>query len=154
MRLPLILIASCALGACADEPPVREQDRIRHEASVARPAIPNEYHMPRVFADAVRTSVRGNLVVPPGDFPRTTEATVFLTLSEQGDIQDIKLIKSSGYKKVDQAIVKALMRSAPLPILNLGNSTEKVTQLHLVFRPFELDAQQGVSADRPEADVR
>jgi TonB family protein len=131
-----------------------------HPNHMKRYTVPRSYHTVSDYSEAIRVRVRRNLVPPRGEsYPSSTEATVDVALSETGDILDIKLIKSSGNAPVDDAIVRALQRTSPLPLLEEANPraddrTGKIKNeaelaranpragvrtLRLVFRPFEHD---------------
>lgn len=146
MRLLLIVLTSCVLAACADSPSVPEPYRPRIE-TIAEPRISQiEYQTLGEYAIAIRRKIRGNVVCPPGEFSSTTEAVVSLVLGESGDIDEIKIIKSSGYRSVDEAVMKALKRSSPLPVFNRRSSSRDDRALHIVFRPFEHPTQQEISS--------
>lgn len=143
LRPGIILLASCALAACADKPMQQEQTPFRID--ILPPAV-IEYHSPGDYSEALRTKIRGNLIHVAGEYPATTEAVFSLTLLESGDIQEINLVKSSGYISVDQACMQAIQHSSPLPILNRRSSGIDASTLRLVIRPFDHEYQQAAAA--------
>jgi TonB family protein len=143
LRQRLFLLACCALAACANKP--MQQDQTPFRIDIRQPAV-IEYHSPGDYSEALRTKIRGNLISVAGEFPATTEAVFSLTLLESGEVQEIKLVKSSGYMSVDDACMKALLRSSPLPILNRRSSGIDASTLRLAIRPFDHEYRQAAAS--------
>jgi TonB family protein len=59
--------------------------------------------------------VRRNIVIP-SDVPTNARAEIDITLSPEGFVQRVKLVKSSGQEEYDKAVESAILKSQPLPV--------------------------------------
>ncbi|NDU91248.1 MAG: TonB C-terminal domain-containing protein, partial [Ferrovum sp.] len=65
---------------------------------------------------AIISKIRGNTEVPEG-VPSGTTLEVDLTVLPTGEVMmPVKIVKSSGNAFYDQAVVRGIMRSQPLPL--------------------------------------
>ena len=84
------------------------------------------------WTDKIRAKIRGNIAVaqePKGN----PEATVLVTLLPSGDVLDAKLVISSGNSLYDDAVIRAILRSSPLPKPDTPGVFSR--NLQLKFRP-------------------
>lgn len=91
-------------------------------------------------ADVVRAiseKLRHNLKVPRGVFPKTAEVTVEAMLAPSGHIMSPRVAKSSGYKALDAAVLRALSRAQPLPVTRAMRESGASQRLKLRFRPLQ-----------------
>jgi len=69
------------------------------------------------FHEMIKQHIERHRVYPPSAKKRRMEGTVCLgfTLTVSGRIQEIRLIRSSGFETLDRAAVQTLQASAPFP---------------------------------------
>lgn len=108
----------------------RESQQIRKQLQLEAQAA----HERAVFdwIDKIRAKIRGNISVaqePKGN----PEATVLVTLLPSGDVLDAKLVISSGNTIYDDAVIRAVLRSSPLPKPDTPGVFSR--DLQLKFRP-------------------
>jgi colicin import membrane protein len=117
----------------------REQQTIaaERESRAIREQLAREAEAARereIFAwiDRIRAKIRGNIYLPPG-IQGNPEARVLVTLLPTGQVLDAKLVFSSGHAAYDDAVVRAIHKSSPLP----KPDTQAIFQrtLDLRFRP-------------------
>ena len=104
-----------------------------HAAQAAQKALVDEY------ADRIRKKIHGK-VVPPPDIQGNPEIELELSLLITGDLRDPpKIVKSSGNRALDDAIVQAVVAAQPLPVpssrVDLFNSNFR--PLKLKYRPYD-----------------
>jgi colicin import membrane protein len=78
--------------------------------------------------------VKSNIVLPP-DLAGNPEAQFDVLLLPTGEVQTVRLIKSSGNKVLDEAWERAILKSSPLP--RPSKPELFVRDLRLKFRPSE-----------------
>ena len=84
------------------------------------------------YSDRIRAKIRGNIVMPPG-LKGNPEALVLVTQLPTGEVLDAKLVISSGYEAYDDAVLRAILKSSPLP--KPDSSSLFSRDLKLTFRP-------------------
>lgn len=97
----------------------READALRQQAERERLAQQQaaQAALARAEADYVRriqAKVRGNVVLPP-EVPGNPEARFDIVQLPTGEIIDVQLRQSSGFKPYDDAVQRAILKSSPLP---------------------------------------
>jgi len=88
------------------------------------------------YAQAVRERIRSNLVLPDG-IPQSAGAVAELILAPSGEVEELKIVQSSGYRLYDDAIQKAVFHAEPLPVMEGWISSGQSQQLMLFFRVSE-----------------
>lgn len=110
----------------------RERQQLRDQAAREASAASN-----KAIADwvsKVRAKIRGNVVLPQ-NINGNPEAVFDVVQLPNGDVLQAKLRKSSGYKGLDDAIERAILKSSPLPKPDKGESAPRAFELK--YRPLE-----------------
>ena len=120
----------------------RMQDQLARELSGAAPkAAAPVTGVPAAVADRAATGawrdqisarVKSNIVLPP-DLAGNPEAVFDVFLLPTGEVQSVKLVRSSGSKVLDDAWERAILKSSPLPRPAKAEIFQR--DLRLVFRP-------------------
>jgi colicin import membrane protein len=104
----------------------RVQDQLARELSGAAPkagapaaaqGVPGVAADPSAVAgwtDQIRSKVKANIVLPP-DLTGNPEAEFDVLLLPTGEVQSVKLVRSSGNRVLDEAWERAILKSSPLP---------------------------------------
>ncbi|WP_198139556.1 TonB family protein [Ralstonia sp. A12] len=85
------------------------------------------------YAEQIRTKVRSNLVIADDTLSGDISAVVRVLLGPDGAVLRTTLQKSSGVKTYDDAVLKAIERSSPLPLEKPGQVGSRT--LVLTFKP-------------------
>lgn len=85
--------------------------------------------------DRIRAKVRANVVLPD-NIAGNPEAVFNVTLLPTGEILNATLVKSSGNKQYDDAVIRAIEKSSPLPLPERREMFERNLP-PLRFRPKE-----------------
>ncbi|WP_426399482.1 energy transducer TonB [Ralstonia sp. R-29] len=85
------------------------------------------------YAERIRRVVKSNLLVSDDNLPDDISAVVKVLLGPDGAVLRATLEKSSGVKTYDDAVLKAIERSSPLPLEKPGQVGTKT--IVLTFRP-------------------
>ncbi len=101
-------------------------------ALMACASVSPEQRSPRDYVDAIRAAIRRNVVIPEG-VPANAEVTFVVIQRPSGEVVDVRLGRSSGFKAYDKAIEDAILRSSPLPTPRRPEWFVKGLELH--FRP-------------------
>ncbi len=95
---------------------VQEQERRKKAAQLAKAAQDAKAVLIDRFKLAIISKIRGNTEVPEGVNNGTT-LEVDLTVLPTGEVlMPVKIVKPSGNPLYDQAVVRGIMRSQPLPL--------------------------------------
>lgn len=87
------------------------------------------------YIDKVRIKVRSNIVLPP-NIPGNPEAIFIVRQLPSGDIVgEPRMVRSSGHRAYDEAIVRAIKKSSPLPKPDDPSLFQR--ELELRFRPLD-----------------
>jgi colicin import membrane protein len=86
------------------------------------------------WIDKIRAKIRSNIIMP-GDIPGNPEAVVSVVQLPTGEVIDAQLKKSSGVRAYDDAVVRAILKSSPLP--RPAQPEVFARTLELRFRPNE-----------------
>ena len=74
-------------------------------------------------------------MLPPG-IPGNPEAIFDVVQLPTGDVDSVKLRKSSGHKAYDDAVERAIFKSSPLPKPDRPEQFQR--SLEIKFRPLDL----------------
>ena len=102
-----------------NEARVRAQNEAKARATAEAQARLNAENAARAKAESdwirsIQNKVRGNVILPP-DIPGNPEAIFDVVQLPTGEILDAKLRKSSGVPAYDDAVLRAIYKSSPLP---------------------------------------
>lgn len=100
--------------------------QLEQEASAARARAM------QTWVDKIRRKIRGKIVLPL-DIRGNPEALVLVTQLPTGEVLEAKLVISSGYTTYDDAVLRAIYSSSPLP--KPDSAGLFVRDLKLTFRP-------------------
>lgn len=84
------------------------------------------------WVDRIRATIRGNIILPPG-MQGNPEARVLVTLLPNAEVLEAKLVISSGHTAYDNAVIRAIHKSSPLPKPDTPGLFQRT--LDLRFRP-------------------
>jgi colicin import membrane protein len=113
-----------ALAADRESQAIRDQ--LAREAQAARD------RGIQTWVDKIRDKIRGNIRLPL-DIQGNPEALVLVTLLPSGEVLDAKLVISSGHAGYDDAIMRAILKSSPLPKPDSAGLFQR--ELKLTFHP-------------------
>lgn len=108
----------------------RERQQIKHQLERESQAARNRAM--QTWIDKIRDKIRGHIVLPP-DMRGNPEALVLVTLLPTGEVLDAKLVISSGHRAYDDAVMRAILKSSPLPKPDTAGLFER--DLKLTFHP-------------------
>ena len=108
----------------------RERQRIEDQLQREQQAARNRAM--QTWIDKIRAKIRGNIVLPPG-MQGNPEALVLVTQLPTGEVLDAKLVISSGHTAYDDAVLRAILKSSPLPKPDTAGLFER--ELKLTFHP-------------------
>jgi len=120
----------------------RVQDQLARELATAAPksaapatGVPAPAVDPNALAgwtDQISAKVKANIVLPP-DLVGNPEAAFDVFLLPTGEVQSVRLVRSSGNRVLDDAWERAILKSSPLPRPARAEVFRR--DLRLVFRP-------------------
>jgi colicin import membrane protein len=111
-----------------------ELERRRIEEQLQRESQAARNRAMQTWIDKIRASIRGRIVLPP-NIQGNPEALVLVTQLPTGEVLDAKLVISSGHGAYDDAVLRAILKSSPLPKPDSASLFER--ELKLTFRPLE-----------------
>jgi colicin import membrane protein len=83
----------------------------------------------------IRNKIKGNIVLPPG-ISGNPKAVFKVTQLPTGDIVgDVRISQSSGNRALDEAIVRAILKSSPLPLPDERSLFER--DLNIPYQPYD-----------------
>ena len=88
----------------------------------------------QTWIDKIRAKIRGNIVLPP-NIQGNPEALVLVTLLPTGQVLEAKLVISSGHTAYDDAVLRAVHKSSPLPKPDSAALFDRT--LKLTFKPLD-----------------
>jgi colicin import membrane protein len=109
-----------------------ERERQALKAQLERESQAARNRAIQTWIDKVREKIRGYIVLPP-DIRGNPEALVLVTQLPSGDVLNAKLVISSGHRAYDDAVMRAILKSSPLPKPDSAALFER--ELKLTFRP-------------------
>ncbi|MGH8746055.1 MAG: energy transducer TonB, partial [Burkholderiales bacterium] len=87
------------------------------------------------WADKIRAKIRGNIVLPPG-IQGNPEAVFEIHLLPTGEVlPNVEIKKSSNNTALDNAIVRAILKSSPLPKPDDPGVFDR--RIEVTYRPFD-----------------
>jgi colicin import membrane protein len=104
----------------------RIKDQLQREQNAARDRAM------ATWIDKIRNKIRGNIVLPP-NIQGNPEALVLVSQLPTGEVLEAKLVISSGHAAYDDAVLRAIKKSEPLPQPDTAGLFER--DLQLKFRP-------------------
>lgn len=113
-----------SLAAEQESRAIREQ--LAREAQAARNLAM------QTWVDKIRNKIRGNIVLPQ-DIKGNPEALVLVSQLPTGEVLHAKLVISSGHAGYDEAIMRAILKSSPLPKPDSPGLFQR--ELKLTFHP-------------------
>jgi colicin import membrane protein len=109
-----------------------ERERQAIKSQLARDAANARFKGIAAWVDKVRDKIRGNIVLPP-DIKGNPEALFLVTQLPTGEVLQVRLVISSGHAGYDEAVLRAILKSSPLPKPDSPGLFER--ELKLTFRP-------------------
>lgn len=109
-----------------------ERERQSISAQLARDAAASRNRAMDTYVSKIRGKVRGNIVLPP-DIQGDPEALILVTQLPTGEVLQAKLVISSGHAAYDDAVLRAVLKSSPLPKPDSPPLFQR--ELKLTFRP-------------------
>lgn len=110
----------------------RERQQIKNQLERESQAARNRAM--QTWIDRIRAKIRGNIVLPP-NIQGNPQALVLVTQLPTGEVLDAKLVISSGHTAYDDAVVRAIRKSSPLPKPDSAALFER--ELKLTFNPLD-----------------
>lgn len=113
----------CACVALLAVPPVQAAESTDQDQATQQAAA------------KIREKIRQHIMIPCGklDPDAMTEALVDVDLG--GHVKGMKLVKSSGNRKYDEAVLKAIKDAQPLPMPGDADLAAQFTSLDIGFAP-------------------
>jgi colicin import membrane protein len=109
-----------------------ERERQAIKDQLARDAANARFKGIAAWVDKIRAKIRGNIVLPP-DLQGNPEALFLVTQLPTGEVLQARLVISSGHAGYDEAVLRAILKSSPLPKPDSPGLFER--ELKLTFRP-------------------
>jgi len=111
-----------------------DRERRDIKAQLARDSQAARNRAMQTWVDKIRAKIRGNIVMPPG-MKGNPEALVLVTQLPTGEVLEPKLVISSGYPAYDEAVLRAIYKSSPLPKPDSADLFQR--DLKLTFHPLD-----------------
>jgi colicin import membrane protein len=109
-----------------------ERERQAIKEQLTRDAANARFKGIAAWVDKIRAKIRGNIVLPP-DLKGNPEALFLVTQLPTGEVLQARLVISSGHAGYDEAVLRAILKSSPLPKPDSPGLFER--ELKLTFRP-------------------
>jgi colicin import membrane protein len=109
-----------------------ELERQRIEQQLQREQQSARDRAMQTWTDKIRNTIRGYIVLPP-DIQGNPQAEVLVTLLPNYEVLEAKLVISSGHTAYDDAVLRAILKSSPLPKPDTAGLFQR--SLQLKFRP-------------------
>jgi colicin import membrane protein len=109
-----------------------DRERQAMKDQLAREAQSAKDRALQTWIDKIRNSIRGRIVLPL-DLQGNPEALFLVTQLPTGEVLDAKLVISSGHTGYDDAVLRAILKSSPLPKPDSPGLFQR--ELNLTFRP-------------------
>ena len=109
-----------------------DQESRQRAAQAAAGAARNKAQLD--WIDRIRSRIRGYIILPP-DIPGNPEAIFDVVQLPTGEIIDVRLRKSSGFRAYDDAVQRAILKASPLPKAVPADLFQR--NLELRFRPLD-----------------
>jgi colicin import membrane protein len=109
-----------------------ERERQRVKEQLQREQLAARDRALATWIDKIRNKIRGHIVLPP-NIQGNPEALVLVSQLPNGEVLEAKLVISSGHAAYDDAVLRAIKKSEPLPQPDTPGLFER--DLQLKFRP-------------------
>lgn len=109
-----------------------ERERQAIKDQLAREAQSAKDRALQTWIDNIRNSIRGRIVLPL-NLQGNPEALFLVTQLPTGQVLEAKLVISSGHTGYDDAVLRAILKSSPLPKPDSPGLFQR--ELNLTFRP-------------------
>jgi len=109
-----------------------ERERQAIKDQLAREAAAARFTAIAGWVDKIRLKIRNNIHLPP-DLKGNPEALFLVTQLPTGEVLQARLVISSGHAAYDEAVLRAILKSSPLPKPDSPGVFER--ELKLTFRP-------------------
>jgi len=106
------------------------------QARAEAEAVARKQKQPAQYAERIRQKIKTRLVLPVG-LSGNPEAIYSVTLLSNGEVAEVKLVKSSGVPAYDAAVEHAIRAAEPFPVPSDPDLFEKFRQANYRFRPLE-----------------
>jgi len=110
----------------------RERQQIKNQLERESQAARNRAM--QTWIDKIRDKIRRNIVLPP-DIRGNPQAEVLVTQLPTGEVLEAKLVSPSGHAAYDDAVIRAVLKSSPLPKPDSAGLFRR--DLLLKFRPLD-----------------
>ena len=124
----------------AAEAAASEEKSMQQLAAARAAASRREAEVSRVmgqYRDLISAKVRGNTRLPD-NLKGNPEVRCLVRLLPTGDVQSVRVVRSSGNSAYDEAVVRAIEKSSPLPLpADRDARAAFVPELSFVHRPKE-----------------
>ncbi|HZN86395.1 MAG TPA: energy transducer TonB [Burkholderiales bacterium] len=111
-----------------------ERERQAIKDQLTRDAANARFKGVAAWVDRIRNKIRGNIFLPL-DIKGNPEALFLVTLLPNGEVLQARLVISSGHAGYDEAVLRAILKSSPLPKPDSPGLFER--ELKLTFRPMD-----------------
>lgn len=116
----------------------RQMQAARAQAQAAAAAAKRQSEVARIvgqYRDMISAKVRGNTRLPD-DLQGNPQVRYLVRLLPTGEVQDVRLLQSSGNKAYDEAVLRAIEKSSPLPLPEDRDArAEFLPELSFLHRP-------------------
>jgi len=108
------------------------------QAQAAAAAAKRQSEVARIVGqhrDMISAKVRGNTRLP-GELTGNPQVRCLVRLLPTGEVQEVRVVESSGDKAYDEAVLRAIQKSSPLPLpADRDARAEFLPELSFVHRP-------------------
>jgi len=111
-----------------------ERERQAVKAQLERESQAARNRAMQTWIDKIRDKIRRNIVLPP-DIRGNPQAEVLVTQLPTGEVLEAKLVSPSGHAAYDDAVIRAVLKSSPLPKPDSAGLFRR--DLLLKFRPLD-----------------
>lgn len=111
-----------------------DRERLAIKAQLEREAQAARERGQQTWINKIRDKIRGHIVLPP-NIQGNPQALVLVTQLPTGEVLDAKLVFSSGHAAYDDAVLRAILKSSPLP--KPDSAAQFVRELKLTFNPLD-----------------
>ena len=94
---------------------LEEEERIRLQKKAAGAQATQKKNLIDEYKAKILAKIKSKIILPP-DLPDNPVAEFDVTLIPGGEVLNIRLRKSSGYRSFDEAVERAIVLSRPLPL--------------------------------------
>jgi TonB family protein len=138
MYIAPLLILIFLVSGCAGAPEAPQQREKGTTSSAQAIDGPSEYANSSELIPAIGRKVKGNMVLPPNvPLSGNPQVVVSFSLFPSGKVADLKVTKSSGSDQLDSAVLRAIKRAEPLPILSSWKNSDTAEEIKVMYRPYE-----------------